>query len=124
MRSNDSDLFAGLGPPCVPDCLKESTVMAGRQAMARAPQPDIWSKVWMSRTVRLAWMAGVVVLVASHLAIPFERAARPEGFAVPVRVASTHESDELAEIVDLPRINHELPSFVGWGAQPREETQS
>ncbi len=124
MRSNDSDLFAGLGPQRGPDSLKERAVSAGRRAMARAPRPDIWSKVWTSRTIRLAWVAGVAVLVASHLAIPFERAARPEGFAVPVRVASAHESDELAEIVDLPRINHELPSFVGRVAQPREETQS
>ena len=92
--------------------------------MARAPEPDIWSKVWTSRTFRLAWVAGVAALVASHLAIPFEHAVRPEGFAVPVRIASAHDSDELAEIVDLPRINHDLPSFVGRGAQIREETQS
>ncbi len=124
MRNIDEDPFAGLGAPLVPPGIKELAVNAGRRAMARSPQPDIWYWLWTSRTVRLAWVVGVAVLMASHLVIPVEPVARPEGFAMPILFASADESGELAEIIDLPRITDDLPTFAGPGDQPREETQS
>ena len=69
VERDEKSLFAGLGPPPPPAGLRARAIGAARERMAAAPAPDLWSKIWNNRTLRLAWAAAVVLLLAGHVLV-------------------------------------------------------
>jgi len=65
----DERLFVGLEPPPPPADLRARTQAAAREAMARPSAPDVWSRIWHHRGLRLAWAAAVVLLLAGHVLV-------------------------------------------------------
>ncbi|MFV2069470.1 MAG: hypothetical protein ACC645_21100 [Pirellulales bacterium] len=101
--------FPGLEIAQPPAELKKRTLDQVRLAMIRPPLPDMWTRIWSGRAVRLAWAASVLVLLAGHLAITVtSRGARHER-AMALSIASADDDSELAEVVDLPYITALLP---------------
>jgi len=97
--------FAGLDVPGPPAALRESVLGKAREALAREPVPDSWTRIWESRPARLAWATCVVGLVVANLAV----APRQPGSGNASRVAREDRSvvmqDEVAELARLPRLD-------------------
>jgi hypothetical protein len=93
-------------------------VLAGSNAaIQRTPQmdaPGIWSQLWCSTPLRIAWAATVVVLLLAHLGLSID-STHPR--ATPTNepaylIAGTPSDTELADIVSLPRLSIDRdPSF-------------
>lgn len=66
---DDEDLFAGFEPPPPPADLRARSLAVARDRMARPPVPDMWSRIWRHRGLRLAWAAAVVLLLAGHVLV-------------------------------------------------------
>ena len=69
-------LLAGLGPPEQPRGLQERTLRGAREALAREAGRDLWTRIWESRPLRLAWAATVAVLVICHIGMTERRLGR------------------------------------------------
>ncbi|MDX2437312.1 MAG: hypothetical protein QNL88_09705 [Acidobacteriota bacterium] len=65
----DERLLMGLEPPPPPADLRARALAAARQRLAETPAPDLWSKIWHSSGLRLAWAAAVVLLLAGHVLV-------------------------------------------------------
>ena len=72
--------------------------------------PDRWTRIWESRTARLAWAASIGVLIFGHLVIGGSVSAGPAEPAFPL-AAAAGSNDELSEIIGLQRMSVDLP---GW----------
>ncbi len=103
----NDDLFKGFQPPDPPPGLREAALGAGRAAFAdaaRAPAPaaDIWTRLYRSRTLRLAWAASVVLLAAAHVTLPRHPSAVPSSTAWAPGL-----DPEVSAIARLPRISEQ-----------------
>ncbi|MCG6947751.1 MAG: hypothetical protein LJE93_02395 [Acidobacteria bacterium] len=58
-------LFEGLETPEPPPHLRARVLAAARDTATGTP--DVWSRIWHHRGLRLAWAATVVLLLAGHL---------------------------------------------------------
>jgi anti-sigma-K factor RskA len=95
-------LLGDLDTPEPPSALKSMVLQATAEALNRPPAPDIWTRIWDSRPLRLAWAATVSALIAGHLAVTAVQ-QQPEPPAMTVSNL-TEVDQELAEISDLPRL--------------------
>jgi hypothetical protein len=95
-------LIGDLDTPEPPSALKSMVLQATAEALNRPPTPDIWTRIWDSRPLRLAWVATVSVLVAGHLAVTVVQ-QQPEPPSL-TDSSLTVADPELAEISDLPRL--------------------
>lgn len=95
--------LAGLSPPAPPPELRARVLDAARAALLEPPPPaDPWSRVWESRSLRVAWAASVLLLLAGHALVPRVRPAAPP--AVLARSGQAAEA-EVAAIGRLPRLD-------------------
>jgi hypothetical protein len=99
--------FPGLEVPGPPAALRESVLGKARQALARAPGLDPWTRLWESRVARLAWAACVVGLLAAHLAIGPVRKTRGDRSPVALQVRPAAD-DEVNQLARLPRLRLDL----------------
>ncbi len=83
---------------------------------------DIWSRLWRSRPVRLAWATSVAALLFGHIVIG---AGAPSGPADTIRplMAAAAISNELAEVIDVERVTIELPGWEIRVSRDRVETE-
>lgn len=89
------------GPP--PE-LRERVLRAATRALDEAPVPDLWSRLWENRGLRLAWAACLVTLITGHVVISVEALRHP----APVRHATNQQlpaGEELQSIAALPPID-------------------
>jgi hypothetical protein len=115
MKSPDSvqRLLDRVEPPHPPSDLEARSLAEARAAMARpAVRTDLWTRLWNSRTARLAWAAAVAALVLGHviLSVPARvGSARP---GAPLYLAGNALDPELAEATELPRLRSgQLPQL-------------
>jgi hypothetical protein len=105
MKERQETPFAGLDVPGPPKGLRESVLGKAREALAREPVSDSWTRIWESRPARVAWVTCVVGLVVANLAVPF----RPSGAGDAPRIAADDRPaiarDEVAELARLPRLD-------------------
>jgi len=116
-----------LAPPDVPVELRHRVLGAAREAMTRIGSPDIWTRIWGSRSAHLAWAASVAVLIFGHLLIGRTVPAGSPDPALPLAAAAGADT-ELAELVDFQRVTVVLPGWViaarGGVTQPDQTTES
>ena len=108
---DDERLFAGLGPPPPPADVRARALSAARQKMAETPAPDLWSRIWNNRGIRLAWAVTVVLLVAGHVLVSPNPGA---GFTPsPTVLAGDQRDEQFLEILRQVRINADAHPTIG-----------
>lgn len=95
----------GLRPPDPPAELRGQVVAAAAAALASGAGADIWTRLWTSRPLRLAWGATVVALVLAHVVVTPRSRLTARHNQVPAAVSAPHFDGELAEIARLPQID-------------------
>ena len=105
-------LMNGFEPPQPPPDLRSKVLAAAHARMAAESTPDIWSRVWHHRGIRLAWAAAVVLLVAGHAL--FVPGTRNEFKSIDPALAAEHRVDEyLVEMLRPTRISDNAQPIVG-----------
>jgi hypothetical protein len=123
MTTERENPLLGLETPLPPEDLRGMTLAAAVAAMDREPRFDLWSRLWFSRPLRLAWTVIVLVAVAGHAWL-FAARGPASSAAVPVvTVAPTVGDPELEEIVRLPQIDRDLLADAGLMAE-RNDTHN
>lgn len=122
----------GIGPPALlepfdtpepgPE-LRERAVGAALRVLSRPITADVWSLIWRSRPLRVAWACSVAALLFANLAV-----WRHHGAVAPPTARSQEQpllplDRELSAIVDLPRIdpNARGLSAPGENARPADQ---
>jgi hypothetical protein len=105
-------LMEGLAPPQPPPDLRSKVLAAARARMAAEPIPDIWSRVWNHRGLRLAWAATVVLLLAGH-AMVVPGAGNTFRPIDPALTAEDRVDDYLVEMLRPTRISDNVQPIVG-----------
>ena len=114
--------FRGLKVPEPPEGMRHQVLDRAREALAREPRLDIWSRIWESRTARLAWGTSVLALAVGHLAVPTDGPAPAMEPSVLASAEST-KHEELADIIDLPRLSLDAHPMTALGERaPEAET--
>lgn len=104
-------LLPDLEPPPPPAGLRARALAAARERMAAAPPPDLWSRIWNNRTLRLAWAGAVALLVAGHVVV-----SRAPGSAFtpnPPVMADTQRDEQFIEILRQVRIDADAHPAIG-----------
>ena len=85
------------------------------EALAREAVRDVWTRLWESRPLRVAWASAVVVLVICHIGVTELRSRRAS--ATKQTAQSAREGNgELAAIGHLPRLDERARPLLGMGA--------
>jgi len=95
---NDTPLH-GFEPPPAPPGLRDAALRAARERFAEAPAPDLWTRLYRSRSARLAWATSVLLLAAAHLTLPRLRGGQPPSVTAP------RLDPEVGTIARLPLID-------------------
>lgn len=72
MKPNEPDpvvdrLLKGLEPPPPPTDLRSKVLAAAHARIASEEATDVWSTIWNSWGVRLAWVGAAALLLAGHV---------------------------------------------------------
>lgn len=110
MNLRSDHLSGNLIPPQAPPELRQRVLSAARQTMGQAAPRDLWTRIWESRPIRLAWAASIGALIFGHLVIGGAVSAGPAQPAIPL-AAAVGADDELAEIIDLQHVTVDLPRW-------------
>jgi hypothetical protein len=108
-------LVAGLALPEPPRGLQERVLGGARQALAREAGRDVWTRIWESRLLRVAWALSVVVLVICHVGIAELRSGRASA-ARQAAQSAREGNGELAAFGRLPRLDENARPLLGAGA--------
>jgi hypothetical protein len=105
-------LMDGLEPPQPPPELRSKTLAAARKQMEAEALPNVWSRVWNHRGLRLAWAAAAVLLLTGHvLLIPGKGTVlNPVG---PALVAENRVDEQFVDMLRPVRISDNVQPFVG-----------
>ena len=109
------ELLSGLRPPEPPRALEARVLRGAREALAREAGRDLWTRMWESRPLRLAWGISVSVLVICHIGITVVRPAPSPAGGQTAR-AAREGNGELAAIERLPRLDENAQPLLGMGA--------
>jgi hypothetical protein len=111
--------FAGLTSPGPPPELREKVLAPAREALAKEVVPDVWTRIWESRPLRLAWAVAAVLLVIANFGISVRRhsgGAVVSRFAAGTGAESEREAArELAALVALHPIDDTVQPLAGRG---------
>lgn len=120
MSEQHTDLPPDLNPPGPPPELRSKVLAAARPRLG-TERPDVWARIWGSRTARLAWAVSVGCLLFGHVAVSNGRRTEPSPSALSLAVFADL-GDELAEVAVLPRVTASLPGFEVSRPQPWTES--
>ena len=100
------DLLGSLELPEAPSGLKERAVSSAAGAMTRrAAGDDVWTRLWHSRPLRLAWAASVAALLAGHLVVSLHLSGGHTTAGTPSGGAAADRDSDLRAIAALPPID-------------------
>lgn len=105
--------ISGLEPPGPPAELRGKVLALAREALAEEAVRDVWTRIWGSRSLRLAWVAAASLLLLGNVAVS---ARRPPGGAAVSRTGAEAEREaarELAALVALPPIDEAVQPLAG-----------
>jgi len=116
MKSDDTDAFVdrlieGLEPAGPPLALRSRVLEAARERL-ETESPDVWSRIWDHRGIRLAWAATVVLLLAGNVLL-----TQNTGISVrqidPALVAENRVDEQFADLLRPVRISANVQPIVG-----------
>lgn len=105
-------LFEDFEPPQPPPGLRSKALDAARDRFAAEQSPDMWSRLWNHRGLRLAWAASVVLLLAAHVMTSSPGFGLP-GTAEPALRADNRADEYLAGMLRPVRISENVLPIVG-----------
>ncbi len=113
MSKNDQRieaLFRDLDPPDPPSEMRSQVLEPALAALQQGPVPDIWTRIWSSRPLRLAWTTSLSALVLFHLSLSMFR-VYPDHQHQPETQARgiTLLDEEVAELLQLPPLRTDVP---------------
>lgn len=117
-RPNELDrLLGGLEPAPPPQGARARILASARAAVPRQPVTvDLWSRVWTSRKLRLAWVTAVAVLLGANLMLSVDRPGHAGTPTHPVAAARPAAPDpELAAVAELPPLRLDVLPNLGEG---------
>ncbi len=104
-------LFEGLEMPKPPPHLRARVLAAARDAATETP--DVWSRIWLHRGLRLAWVTSVVLLLAGHILV-----GTGTGQTVDPDLAADKRVDEyFVEFLRPARISDDAKPILGLFAE-------
>jgi hypothetical protein len=117
MKPDDRDpivdrLMEGLAPPQPPPELRSRALTAARERLAGEAVPDVWSRIWNHRGVRLAWAASLVLLLAGHVLATLSPVGPISGVD-PVLMAQNGVDEHMAGLLRPIRISENVRPLVG-----------
>lgn len=101
-------LLADLDPPSPPPDLRDRVLTAMRRSGPRETEIDLWTRLWSSRTLRLAWVATVAGLLAGHIVLFVHRQSAVPTTSPAYVMAGALQDRDLAELADLQVIAVDL----------------
>jgi len=104
-------LLAGFEPPPPPSDLRALTLTVARESLADAPAPDLWSRIWDNRGLRLAWAAAVVLLLVGHVLVSSKLG--PAVSTRPPALAGNAPDERFLEILRPVEINGDAHPTIG-----------
>jgi hypothetical protein len=107
-------LLSGLVPPELPHELQERVLRGARRALAHEAGRDVWTRIWESRPLRVAWALSVVVLAVCHFGIT-ELRSGPASAARQAAQSGRAGNGEVAAIGRLPRLDENARPLIGAG---------
>lgn len=109
MKRPATDLWTGMQPPSLPQGLRQRVLSRARTA--RRPRPTWVDRLWENRSLRLAWVLGVVALLGVQL---FLAAGMPAGRRAPAGESASAQwvaaEPDLAAYLARNPIRREPPS--------------
>jgi hypothetical protein len=110
-------LLGELETPAPPPALRRLALQAAAEALSREPVPDLWTRLWESRGLRLVWAACVIVLIAGHVLISLPPVTPAEVIPVPVTspLVAAADPELFDEIGELPRLQLTAQPLIGGG---------
>lgn len=102
-------MLDGLVPPQPPPDLRSKVLAAARQRMDPETVPDVWSRVWNNRGLRLAWAASLVLLLAAHVLVGTGSGPLTD----PDLVAENRVDEYFVEFLRPTRISENVRPVVG-----------
>ena len=106
------ELLSMLRPPEPPGGLETRVLRGAREALAREAGRDIWTRIWESRPLRVAWGISVSVLVICNVALGGLRAGR-RGPAMPPAGSIREGNGELTAIAVQPPLDEDARPLIG-----------
>jgi hypothetical protein len=116
MKSDDTEAFVnrlieGLEPARPPLTLRSRVLEAARERL-ETESPDVWSRIWDHRGIRLVWAATVVLLLAGNVLLT-QNTGASVGQIDPALVAETRVDEQFADILRPVRISANVQPIVG-----------
>ena len=119
MSNGNGPLFGGLKVPEPPEDLRAQVLSRARQAQESGTHRDLWERLWESRQARVAWGLSVLALAVCHLLLPAGEAGPARQPSEQARVETT-DHEELAGIVDLPKLSFDARPRAAMARVPLE----
>jgi hypothetical protein len=115
-------VLGGLRTPEPPRELDSRVLREATAALARRSRRDVWTRLWESRPLRVAWATVALALLAANAVLPGRRHPESVSAAGPPASMAPREANELRAVARLPRIDlATLPG--GEGAAPSRVEQ-
>lgn len=105
MKDRNLGIFRGLESPEAPTELHKRTMHAALDALARPAVPDIWTRLWQSRALRLAWTCCVALLAIGHIAVTPLSTGVVTVAIKPTARQPIESIDEVSALARLPRLD-------------------
>lgn len=103
-------LFEGLEPPPPPSQLRSRVLTAAGKKGTETP--DLWTRIWNQRGLRLAWAATVVLFLTAHLLVG-PRNGTGVTQVEPAMVAENRPDEQFADIFRPVQISANVKPIVG-----------
>lgn len=108
----DKRLFDGLQPIQLPSDLRLRVVPAARARMTDEVVPDLWSRIWNHRGIRLAWASTATLLLVGNILLAQREG--PIGDREDLLVIAENRPDEqLSNMLRPVRIATDVQPIVG-----------
>ncbi len=111
----DEPPFGGFETPAPPEELRGQGLALAREALVRETPRDVWTRIWESRPLRIAWAAAATLLVAANLVVGTRRPPAP-AVSRSGAAAEREAARELSAFVALPPIDETVKPLVGRAA--------
>jgi hypothetical protein len=89
--------------------------------MTDAVGPDLWSRIWNHRGIRVGWASAVALLIAGNVFIA-QREGPDGDRAAPILAAENRPDEQLSDFVRPVRIATDVQPIVGLFAAAADPT--
>ncbi len=112
-RPPGEPLFEGLAPPGPPEDLRGKALALAREALEQEAVRDVWTRIWESRSLRLAWAVAAALLVLANVGWSVRRPTALEAASRTGSGAEREAARELVTVVAVAPIDENVQPLVG-----------